>query len=614
MGKGNRNSQQKLENQLANEEKVLAKEKAKKNKKNGGRAVAAALIVFVLLIVAVLVLNVLSETGVFLRSTDTMSQDDIVVDAAMMTFFINDQITNWYNNYYVYMMYGMISLDMSKDFKTQKLTSNDAYYMGDAKLAGTTWYDYFVNTVTESVEMYVTYAVAAKKANISLSSEDKAEIDETIKTMKESLKEYKMSFADQYGKGVTEKDVRKCYELIYLASAYGEKMKGDFEAKVEAEDDKNSVFTYIDENKGAFYSAKYVSYTIDVSEKKLGTQEKFDAAVKDAKAAAEKIAEAKTPADFVALVEEYKKAPAKFLGTDNTETGTGVEAETKVETETKKESATVSVEKYEETIYHQTGDELGDWIFGETEPAEKNDTLIVEETGTEIVTEKKTTEKTTEKSTEKESESGSKNNNTVKNTYDTYKVSVYMLVSEPDLDRANTHNFAYLISDNKDAAQAFLDEFIASSNKTGDIFEDMAQKHYDKLFEGHDHEHHEEGEKDPVFSFAQVDQGKEKYFADNYNKLNEWIDDEARKAGDTTGAKLVEMTVENSDKTKTTYYAVVLFEGADDPAWYVDGFAGVVQQMIDDWYKAELEKKLITYNPDAIADINLIRYASGTAS
>ena len=74
------------------------------------------------------------------------------------------------------------------------------------------------------------------------------------------------------------------------------------------------------------------------------------------------------------------------------------------------------------------------------------------------------------------------------------------------------------------------------------------------------------------------------------------------------------MTVDNSDKTKTTYYAVVLFEGADDPAWYVDGFAGVVQQMIDDWYKAELEKKLITYNPDAIADIKLIRYSAGTAS
>ena len=189
-----------------------------------------------------------------------------------------------------------------------------------------------------------------------------------------------------------------------------------------------------------------------------------------------------------------------------------------------------------------------------------------------------------------------------------------MLVSEPDLDRANTHNFAYLISDNKDSAQAFLDEFLASGSKSGDKFEEIAKKYYDKLFEGHDHENHKEGEKDPVFSYAQVDQGKEKYFADNYNKLNEWIDDEARKAGDNTGAKLVEMTIENSDKTKTTYYAVVLFEGADDPAWYVDGFAGATQQMIDDWYKDELDKKLIKTNPDAIADINLIRYSAGGVS
>ncbi len=613
MGKGNRNSQRRLEDQLANEEKLLAKEQAKKSKKKSDRIIAAACIVFALLIVAVLVLNVLSEAGVFLRSQDAMSQSDVAVDAAMMTFFINDHITNWYNNYYAYMMYGMISLNMSKDFKTQKLTSNDAYYMGDSSLVGTTWYDYFMDTVVESVEMYVTYAAAAKAAGIKLSEDDKKEIDETIKELKDSLKEYKMSFADQYGKGVTERDVRKCYELIYLASNYGEFKQSTIEEELEKEEGMNSVLTFIEENKGSFYSAKYLSYSIDVSEKKLLTQEKYDAAVKEAKLAAEKIAEAKTPADFVALVEEYKKSPSKFVnGETATETGTGTEVDsaTTTEKETKTEKETTDpMEKYEETLYYQTGDKLGDWIFDETERAEKNDTLIIEETGTEVVTEKSTS-KSTETATEGESETGSKDG---KITYETYKVTVYMLVSKPDLDRANTQNIAYLISDNKAAAEAFLAEFLASGTKNRDIFEEMAKKQYDKLFEGHDHDAHKEGEKDPVFSYAKADQAKEKYFADEYNVLNEWLDDEARKDGDYT-SKLIEITIENSDKTKTTYYAALFFEDHDEPAWYVDGFAGATQEKIDEWYKAELAKKLIKYNWAAIDDINLIRYASTSAS
>ena len=68
MGKGNRNSQQRLEKQLANEEKLLAEQKAQQSKKRIDRVVSVTCIVFAVLIAAVLVLNVLSETGVFIRS------------------------------------------------------------------------------------------------------------------------------------------------------------------------------------------------------------------------------------------------------------------------------------------------------------------------------------------------------------------------------------------------------------------------------------------------------------------------------------------------------------------------------------------------------------------
>ena len=605
MGKGNRNSQKRLERQLANEEKLLAEKKAKQNKKRIDKIVAITCIVFALLIVAVLVLNVLSETGVFIRATDTISQGDIVVDAAMMTFFVNDHVTNWYNNYYAYIMYGLIKLDMNKDFKAQKLTANDASYMGDSSLAGKTWYDYFMDTVIENVEMYVTYANAAKKANITLTEADKNEINDTIKELKESLKAYKMTFADQYGKGVTENDVRKCYELIYLASNYGEKFQADTEARLEAEEGKTTITNYPFDNKGQFFSAEYLSYSINVSEKTLGTQKAYDDAVKEAKAAAAKIAEAKTPADFAMLVQEYKdsiKAEKETTSTKDTKT----EKETATVAETKSEKETVDpVEQYKETIYYETIDELGSWIFDETNVPETGDVKVIEETSTEKVTEKKSTSTSTEKMTEKSEKETDKDGKII---YENFKVTVYMITKLPDLDRNKTHNIAYMISDNKEAAEAFLAAFLGGEKKDRDTFEELAKKQYDKLFEGHDHSNHKEGEVDPVFSYAKVDQAKENYFADDYDAINKWIDDDARKDKEYT-QELIKISITGSDKKITTYYAAVFFEDHDEPAWYVDAFAGATQKEIDDWYKAELAKKLITYNMDAIEDITLIRFA-----
>lgn len=649
MGKGNRNSQKRIEKQLANEEKILAKERAQQKKKVSDKAVAAACIVIALIVVAILAINILGETGVLLRVQPAMSQGDVVVNSAMMSFYVNDYIMNWYNTYYVYAQFGLISIDLASDFRNQIMNAQDASYMGDSSLAGTTWYDYFVNTAIENVEMYVTYANAAKAANITLSEEDKAEINETLKAMKDALKANGMTFADQYGKGVTEGDVRDCYELIYLASAYGEHMQDSFEAELKnefsANKEENSLISYREDNKGSFYSAKYLSYTISINEKLYkGDQEKYDSKVADAKKVADKIAEAKTPAEFVELVELYKKSPTKFMVSTGLMEDTGKETDTEAKTEasTGKETGTEAqttveelMSKYEGSIYYETDSKLGDWIFGEKDPAEKNDTLVVTETGTEVVTEKVTTPKETgsESSDPQETETGAPkagteastsnetetatgstgSSTTQKVTYETFKVTVYMLLSTPALDETFTHDIAYLISDNKDAANAFLKEFKSSAAKNGDVFEEIAKKHYDKLFEGHDHSDHAEGEKDPVFSYAQAEHVKEKYFADDYNVLNEWIDDEVRVSGDLTD-EVIEITVTSTDsqgkKTETKYYAVLFFENQNSSAWYIDALLGAVQQNIDDWYEAELAKKLITYNFKAINKIDLISFTA----
>ena len=611
MGKGNRKNRLRAETKMLEEEKNLREAEKKKSKKTQGRAIASACIIFALVIVAVLVLNVLSEAGVFLRGqvamsqTETNSGEEIVVDNAMMTFFINDNIANWYNNYYVYMMYGLISLNTSKDLKDQKLTATDASYLGDSSLAGETWYNYFVNTVVENVEMYVTYATAAKKIGLTLDENDYSEIDTTISELKASLKEYKMSFADQYGKGVTEKDVRNCYELLYLASKYGEYKQDKTTERIEGEEGLTTMLNFRDDvkNKGQFYSAEYLSYSISVSEKKEGSPKLYDAAVKAAKEAAEKIAAAKTPADFAALVKAYEDSlKAEKETSTSTSTSTSTETETSTSTAETKDPA----EEYKETIYYETSDELGKWIFDETNPANVGDSKVIEETGSETATEKATTTKKEETTTATESGSEKETTKDGKIVYETYKVTVYLLSKAPDLDRSKTQNIAYLITDDKAAAEEFLAAFLAlkDSEKSRDKFEELAEKQNEKLHASHNHD--DPNHKEPVFSYAQADQAKENFFADDYDDLNKWLDDADRKDNSWTDS-LIKITVKGSDSKTTTYYAALYFEGHDEPAWYVDALQGAVQKEIDDWYQDELKKGLINYNWDAIGDITLLR-------
>ena len=571
MGKGNRNSQQRLNEKLAIEEKNLAKAKAKKNQKNTDRWVAVACIVLAVLIVAILVLNVLAETGVFIRATDaiTIANDkDIAVNAAMMTYFARDFMNDWYNNYYVYVMYGLLSVDMSGDLRTQKITSNDAGYLGDSTLVGTTWYDYFMDSTIESVEMYMVYAYNGKSIpECALTDEDYAQIDETIAELKKSLKDNGTTLAEMYGRGVTESDVRACYELIQRAVKFGE-YKQDV-IKAELEKDPAPVNAYPADNKASFYSAKYLSYTINVSEKTEKTQEAYDKAVADAKAAVEKIAAATTPAEFVNLIELYK---------DSIETETSTSTETATEKETTYEELESS---YTSTITWQTGNELADWIFSET--VEEGDVKVITETSTETV-----------------KETGTVTEAETREPYEIFKITAYMLIDASDLDHSLTHNMAYLISDNKAAAEQFLAAFAANTTKTREEFVRIAEEHYDALHASHDHS--AEDHVEPTFSFASVDSAKEKYFNDSYGAINMWLDDAARVDGQYTES-LIEIKVTGSDKTTTTYYAVVLFEKHDVEAWYADAFAGATQKKIEDWYKAELDKKLITFNWEAIDEI-----------
>ena len=609
MGKGNRNSRQRIEEQSANEEKFIARENAKKSKRKKDKLVATACIVVALLIVAVLVLNVLNDTGVFTRTRDAMYVDDVKVNGSMMTYFINDAyesaVNSFYENYYYYILLGHIKVDFSQSLATQTISSTDAGYIGDKSLAGKTWYDYFMDTAMRNaisnVEMYVTYANAGKNiAECALDDEQKAEIEKTLKNLKKSLKDNGMSVSDQYGRGVSINDIRACYELMYRASNYAEYINDVKDA--EYKDKSETLLNYVNDNKKDFISAEFLSYTISVSEKTKGSQEAFDKAVEEAKAAAAEIAKATNPTQFAEFVLDYEASLKETGTTKETETKTeNNETESSVEETTEEETEIQDViDDLTETKYYETDDEVGKWMF---ESASVNDCYVDYETSTETVT---VTEKATEKNTETGDESSTSEETTTEKSnvieYEKFSVTVYMLTKAPDKDNAMTHNLTYLISDNKEAAEKFMAAFLALTEKTGENFEEIAEKYYNELHgidEDGEHNHGEDGA-EPIFSYSRVERVKEKYFADDYNAINDWIDNADRKAGDYTD-KLIEIKVESGsgdNKTETTYYVAVLFEAHDLEAWHADALAGVVAEDIDKWYKEA--KKSVIHDDDFI--------------
>lgn len=563
------------------------------------------------IIVVLLILCMLMSTLVSCGAQDAkygrtaMSLEDVVVTQAMMTFFLNDHILNWYDSYFVYIAYGLFSVKMDKGLKEQTLTSIDASYMGDMSLEGKTWYNYFTETVIENVEMYLIYANAAKKEGITLSAEDMEEIDAIINDRKADMKRQDLKFEDQYGKGVTEQVVRECYELIYLASNYSEHFKEKTEQHLHDEDGTEYLLNYVDSNKDVFYSAECSITSFTISELDYPTRNEYDFAVIEA-------------------------LNGKLFECSDMNT---------------------------REFYYETESEIGRWIFSETDIPNVGDTKIVTE------------------SSVKTDENGKE--------YEELKVSVYELVKAPSLDMAKTHNFAYMLSNDRAVAQAFLDDFLSSAQKNREEFEKIAQRHNETLNEKYDMSGSQE-EISPIFVYASVDKAKEDYCTSDYSELNDWIDDELRINGDISdlmkvvadynngsgptlggdskesgiinilpglnagnfyqGSVIVvgggsssvtegnnfqydivvgesENTAETDNggkdtdssddeykgtismKKEETYYAVIYFEGHDEPAWYVDAFAGATQEIIDDWYAAELEKKLIQYDLDVIDDI-----------
>ena len=623
MGKGNRNNLKRSQESVENAEKYLAREKSKAKKSKFDKLIAVAVIALVAVIVLTLALSVMSEAGLFLRMQNGATAGEISVDGAMMTFFMNDYIMNWYTNsdysYYV----GYFSLDLTRDLRLQKYGDSSATgYAYETSFLGSfkgTWYDYFWSLVKEETEMYIIYANAAKANGITITDEDKAEIEETLKGIDTNLNSLGVSYADWYGTGVNKGVARRCYELKYLAANFAEKLQADLEA--EAEKNQDGIVDYREEHKETFYTADCLTYTISKTSKGM-TDEAFDNAVKAAKEAADKIAAAKTPAEFVELVEKYE---SESKAADKTEATTTTKTETtsaKTETGSEETETTDPYEKYKEEIKYETetgtnaDNKLNDFLFGNeetgtdaVEPAEKNDAIVIEETGTTTekvttttkketaTTEANKTKSATDSETESATETASKaetetkaetekkeNNGVI--THDTYKVTVYFVYEPMHYETELTHSFSYLVSDSKDAIANFIEKFKANETKDLDAFIEVAEKMYEEIHADEDHNH----SSDEMFVYDKLEKQAANAFNTSYKVLNEWVESADRKAGDISEPIEIKITSTDSTTNKVTtktQYGVIFFKEHNGETWYETAKAGLVYDMTEDWYEAQ---------------------------
>ncbi len=581
MGKGNRNKLDRAQANIDSPEAYLERRRKlnKKQKDKTGLGVTITCIVLVTVIVLSLVLGALNSVGVFARLTNSLSTEHFTVTEAMMTFFYNDHLMNWFSNYQIYIMYGMYDVDFTADLREQpcSLLSNEG-----------SWYDYFMDTVVNNVTMYLEYAEGAYAAGMKLDDKDNEEIDKAVDNIKKALKENGESIADRYGEGVSARDIRKCYEIIQLASKFNEMKLEELEALVRADGDL--IEQYPEDHKEDFYTADYLSYTITVKSNDAefgGDKEKFEEAKKAAKEHADTMAKAQDTESFFAEIKaylEYVKEQEKNKAdkTEN-ESASGEEstnneessAQKKADLTTSAEEEEPKIEDYETEIEYGTSSDLEKWLF--VDGAKDNDCKVIEENTTEKVT---------------------KENSTEKVDVDVYKVTAYIVKNAAHLDDALTMNIGYVITTDKALAEELRSAFM-NGEMSAEALEKLGEDKYNNLPEG---------------STIQIGSGSSKNaepdaFESTYKEFHEWLNG-GRVKGEVSDVIEIKPTKDGD----STYYVVGYFEDWSDPTYVAQAINSIVNEKMDEWYQGadgnggQLAATPVKKKEKSIASIDVSQY------
>lgn len=157
--------------------------------------------------------------------TPTVDYSQTAAFAANHTFNLSEMaylffgtFTDFYSIYGSYLSY--LGIDLEKSFKEQPCNFEEGVEQS--------WFDYFLVSTKLYAEQFLVLSEAAKASGETLSDEDRAEIDASIKDLKDYAIENKFDLQEYldmtYGNGVTEEHIRNVLEITFLASNYYEKV------------------------------------------------------------------------------------------------------------------------------------------------------------------------------------------------------------------------------------------------------------------------------------------------------------------------------------------------------------------------------------------------------
>ncbi len=593
-----------------------------KNKRKGMPSWAMSLITVVLALALLLSVSgiLLSANGVFTRLTPVVTSANYKVDANMMAYYYNTQYQNFYSNYSTYLQSGYFSLDTTKPLDEQPFggaegsTNYDKVFLGE--FTGT-WHDYFMTSAVDTVKNMLMYCEAAPEFGVSLTDEDYAEIDANMEyyaTMATSNGYPSVSsfLSANYGKGVSEGDVRKCMEYSMLASktmtALAEKLDG--EVLPEHVDAKyNEGENYLDYNviDYTYYSFK-VNYD-EVAKEVLGSDYKEADLAKEenkAKVLAEykkQIEAARTAAKELEAktgIDDFKAYIYNYVATDSVDDtyASKVTGENKGSI-TDEQAALIKKELVKAAVAEAVQDKdkaEAAVVIESTDDAQKDYSLA----GVEGVTFKKayatvlntikdtafsavksaTTTYNVEKSgyvkdndfSEWAFKTGKKDDIKLIADYDGSKdgaiteeitndkgqshVSVYFLTEAQRKDTEKARNLSFMVFGTEATAKAAIAELVAGGTVNQETFLKMAET------------------KEATNSSAVTDYTKGNMGS---TEFDDWAFSADRKSGDLT-AEPIKTTSDSS-----TVYIVALYEGEGQQLWYLDVKSTIVNE------KAEAE-------------------------
>ena len=523
----------------------MVKTKNSKNSRLKTVLITVACVLAVVIIGSVFTYTLLGNNGYFLRHTVAVKSENYEVNNAQMSYFFTTNLSSELSkNSTVYQYYG---LDTSKSLKTQNYPS------------GGTWYDYFMQSVTiPSVKQMLTLCEQAKSVGFELSDDDRASIDESIQTIKDtasqkgySVSQYVMNY---YGYGVNLKDVRSAMEMSQLAYSYYNSVMDSYEHS------ESDLAGYFSEHENDFLKIDYLSYTFKVSDVK----------------SADTSTDTDTSADTDASTDTAASTDTSAGNAESTDTdaSTDTSAESKEEDEDAEYKAQIKasadslaaitdveqfkayVENYLKTVVYASETDTDKLDGNVTSAMSKLETkgASYSEDSDEIKALFDMTEA----------------NKTFLHTHDDGTCEVYLLTAPKYREEYTTKNARVIALSSSDSGS--ITSTIDTINEALNSAEDKDAKFIELA-----DEYSRSTAKDALYENI----GKDDFDID---EMNAWLWDESRADGD-RDIFSKESTSSSTSSSSTTYYYIVMYKGDGMIKWQYDVDTAMKNAQYEEAYK-----------------------------